>query len=55
MKVTVYITERTYGKVEIDVPDGLDNEDIEELAEEKVDNGEVEIEWGDETYRDYNV
>ena len=55
MKVTVCIKEYTFGSVEIEVPDGMSKEDIEELAEEMVDNNEVEVEWGDETYRDYSA
>ena len=54
MKVTVSVVERTYGSVEIDVPEGMSKEEIEELAEEMVDEGEVEIEYG-ETYRDFEV
>ncbi len=55
MKVTVSIIERTYGSVEIDVPEGMSKEEIEELAEKMVDEGDVEIEYTGETYRDFNV
>jgi len=55
MKITVSIIERTYGSVEIDVPEGMSKEEIEELVEEKVDEGEVEIEYTGETYREYCV
>jgi hypothetical protein len=55
MKITVAIIERTYGSVEIDVPEGMSKEEIEELAEQKVDEGEVEIEYTGETFRDYHV
>ena len=55
MKVTVSIIERTYGSVEIDVPEGMSKEEIEELAEDMVEEGEVEINYCDETYRDFEV
>jgi transcriptional regulator len=55
MKITVPIIERTYGSVEIDVPEGMSKEEIEELVEEKVDEGEVEIEYTGETYREYCI
>ena len=55
MKIKVAIIERTYGSVEIDVPEGMSKEEIEDLAEQKVDEGEVEIEYSGEMYRDYLV
>ena len=55
MKVTVCIKEYSYGHVEIEVPEGMSNEEIEELAEQMVDDDEVEIEWNGEIYRDYTV